>query len=143
VEPRARFSLQQFTALLNLRNAEGKPYVIIGGQAVGFWAETYLKEEPELARWLPFTSKDIDFHGGRSDVLRIAKDLGVRAQLPHSREMSALAGIVPLKIGGMRTTVELLRSFPGMPTTKIQQWALSATSVGKEVRVGRILILPP
>jgi hypothetical protein len=71
-----RFSLQQFTAVFELRNAVGKPYVIIGGQAVNYWAETYLEKEPGLAQWLPFTSKDIDFQGDRRDVLRIAKDLG-------------------------------------------------------------------
>ena len=78
-----RFSLQQFTPVFDLRNAEGKPYVIIGGQAVNYWAETYLEKEPGLAQWLPFTSKDIDFQGDRDDALRIAKILGVRAQLPR------------------------------------------------------------
>ena len=87
--------------MLGLRNAEGKPYVIIGGQAVGYWAETYLDQEPGLAQWLPFASKDIDFQGDRDDVLRIAKVLGVRAQLPGSRDMTALAGIIPLKISAL------------------------------------------
>jgi hypothetical protein len=130
-----RFSLQQFNPALDLRNAEGKPYVIIGGQAVGYWAETYLEKEPGLAQWLPFSSKDIDFQGGREDVLRIAKTLGVRAQLPSSREMTALAGIIPFNIGELRTSIEVLRSFPGMPKARIQQWALTANRSGKEIRV--------
>jgi hypothetical protein len=130
-----RFSLQEFARVLDLRNAEGKPYVLIGGQAVGFWAESYLGQEPGLTVWLPFTSKDIDFHGDRQDVLRIAKDLGVRAQLPDSREMTALAGVVPFEIGKLRTTVEVLRSFPGMPRAELQRWALTAMRGGKEIRV--------
>ena len=130
-----RFSLQQFNPALDLRNAEGKPYVIIGGQAVGYWAETYLEKEPGLAQWLPFNSKDIDFHGDWKDVLSIAKTLGVRAQLPGSREMTALAGIIPFKIGELRTSIEVLRSVPGMPKARIQQWALTANRSGKEIRV--------
>ena len=130
-----RFSLQQFTAVFELRNAVGKPYVIIGGQAVNYWAETYLEKEPGLAQWLPFTSKDIDFQGDRRDVLRIAKDLGVRAQLPNSREMTALAGIIPFQIGDLRTSIEVVRVFPGMPKSTIEQWALRANRAGKEIRV--------
>jgi len=130
-----RFSLQQFNPVLALRNAEGKPYVIIGGQAVGYWAETYLDQEPGLAQWLPFASKDIDFQGDRDDVLRIAKVLGVRAQLPGSRDMTALAGIIPFKISALRTSIEVVRSFPGMPKKNLQEWALTANRGGKEIRV--------
>jgi len=129
------FSLQQFTAVFDLRDAEGKPYVIIGGQAVNYWAETYLAKEIGLAQWMPFASKDIDFQGNRDDVLRIAKAFGVRAQLPNSREMTALAGIIPFEIGDRRTNIEVVRPFPGMPKAKMDQWALAAHRGGKEIRV--------
>src|SRR5207247_6537456 len=33
------FSLQQFSEVLRIRDAAGKPYVLIGGQAVNYWAE--------------------------------------------------------------------------------------------------------
>jgi hypothetical protein len=33
------FSLQQFSEVLNLRDATGQPYLLIGGQAVNYWAE--------------------------------------------------------------------------------------------------------
>jgi hypothetical protein len=130
-----RFSLQQFTAVFDLRDGEGQPYVIIGGQAVNYWAETFMEKEPELAQWLPFTSKDIDFQGDREDVLRIAKVLGVRAQLPGSREMTALAGIIPFRIGGLQTSIDVLRRFPGMPNANIQKWALTAVLGDRKIRV--------
>ncbi len=38
------FSLQQFSALFKIRDAAGQPYVLIGGQAVNYWAERYLCE---------------------------------------------------------------------------------------------------
>ena len=37
--------------------------VLVGGQAVNFWASYYERRVPELAREAPFTSKDIDFCG--------------------------------------------------------------------------------
>ena len=102
---------------------------------MSYWAETYLQKEPELSEWLPFTSKDIDFQGNRADVLRIAKELGVRALLPASREMTALAGIIPFRVGDLRTSVEVVRFFPGMPRANVEQWALTATRGSKEIRV--------
>ena len=49
--------------------------------------------------------------------------------------MTALAGIIPFKIGELRTSIEVLRSFPGMPKARLQQWALTANRSGKEIRV--------
>lgn len=56
-------------------------------------------------------------------------------QLPGSREMTALAGIIPFKVGELRTSIEVVRSFPGMPTAQIRQWALTASRGGREIRV--------
>ena len=36
--------------------------LIVGGQAVNFWAEVFEEEEPELQRYRPFTSADLDLH---------------------------------------------------------------------------------
>ncbi len=33
------FFLHQFEEVLQIRNAEGQPYLLIGGQAVNYWAE--------------------------------------------------------------------------------------------------------
>ena len=41
------FSLEQFSEVLKTRDAGGQPYVLIGGQAVNYWAERYLPIEPE------------------------------------------------------------------------------------------------
>ena len=78
-----RYSLNQFAAVLRTRDASGRPYILIGGQAVNFWAETYLQHEPGLAAWFPFTSEDIDFCGGTADARRIAGQLGLPAHSPH------------------------------------------------------------
>jgi hypothetical protein len=118
-----RFALQEFGRVLAQRDGEGKPYLLIGGQAVYFWATRYVAEERSIEQWRPFTSKDIDFQGGRDDVLRIAKELGLRAQLPHSREMTGLAGIVPLQLGGAPTTVEVLRLMPGAKPGMVEKFA--------------------
>jgi hypothetical protein len=69
------FSLQQFSDVLKIRDTGGQPYVLIGGQAVNYWAERYLSIEPQLKPLQPFTSEDIDFKGSPGDVQHIAGQL--------------------------------------------------------------------
>ncbi len=96
------FSLQQFSEVLQIRDAEGQPYILIGGQAVNYWAERYLALEPRLESLRPFTSDDIDFKGGTEDVERIARQLKLNPGYPHKVAMpqslygsAALVNVVP------------------------------------------------
>src|SRR6185312_2865888 len=94
-----RFSLQQFSEVFKVRNSDGQPYILVGGQAVNYWAERYFQTEPELKYLQPFTSEDIDFKGGKDDVERIAKQLGLVPNYPSKVAMTALAGAIPFQIG--------------------------------------------
>jgi len=78
------YSLDQFDAVLKAANDGGQPYLLIGGQAVYFWASLYIGEEQALEQWRPFTSKDIDFQGGRFDLIRFAKQLGL-SRVSHTK----------------------------------------------------------
>ena len=105
-----RFSLQQFSEVFKVRNSEGKPYVLIGGQAVNYWAERYFQTERLLKSLQPFTSEDIDFKGGKEDVRRIAEQLGLMPNYPSKVAMTALAGCVAFQIGDLRSNIEVVRS---------------------------------
>jgi len=78
----AGFRLGQFSEIFKIRNAAGQPYILIGGQAVNYWAEHYLAAEPELRKLQPFTSEDIDFKGSHEDVQRIACQLALHPSYP-------------------------------------------------------------
>lgn len=110
----AGFSLQQFSQVLRIRNAAGQPYLLIGGQAVNYWAERYLSTEPELGPLQPFTSQDIDFKGTHEDVQRIARQLNLTPAYPRKVEMTALAGVIPCRVGDLETTIEVVRRIPGV-----------------------------
>ncbi len=81
---------------------------MIGGQAVNFWAESFLKDEPTLSELLPFTSQDIDFKGSRKDAKWIAIQLKSQATLPSMAEMTALAGLIPFQIGSLKSNIEIV-----------------------------------
>ena len=128
------FALHQFSEVLKIRDAAGQPYVLIGGQAVNYWAERYLAEEPELGKLQPFTSEDIDFKGGRDDVQRIARQLALPASYPPKVAITALSGFIPLQIGNLKTAIEVVRRIPGIPTG-IETPAIQAEWEGNTIRV--------
>jgi uncharacterized Ntn-hydrolase superfamily protein len=74
------FSLQQFSEVLRIRDAAGKPYVLIGGQAVNYWAERYLTSEPRLEQLQPMRAFEEgqkaggDSRGMQSAAILIVKD---------------------------------------------------------------------
>ena len=72
------FFLHQFSEVFKIRDAAGQPYLLIGGQAVKYWAEHYFHTEAQLESLQPFTSEDIDFKGGSDDVQLIARQLNCR-----------------------------------------------------------------
>ena len=109
--------------------------MLVGGQAVNYWAERYLAEEPELRKHLPFTSGDIDFRGNRDDVRRIADQLALTPVFPHKVAMTALAGAIPFRIGQLSSNIEVVRLIPGVSATTVDTLAVGAELGGQQIRV--------
>ena len=128
------FSLQQFSEVLNIRDETGRPYLLIGGQAVNYWAERYLTTEPQLEPLQPFTSEDIDFKGGIADVQRIARQLELAPGYPPKVQMTALAGVIPFQIGGSKSNIEVVRRIPGV-SGSVDALAVQTDWNGKTIRV--------
>lgn len=130
-----RFTLQQFSEIFQVRNPDGIPYVLIGGQAVNYWAELYLAAEPELKKFVPFTSGDIDFRGNRDDVRHIAGQLELPAVFPDKVSMSALAGAIPLRIGKQNSNIEIVRLIPGVSVATVDALAIVTKFGEQQIRV--------
>ena len=130
-----RFTLRQFSEIFQVRNPDGHPYVLIGGQAVNFWAELYLAAEPTLKKHMPFTSGDIDFRGNRDDVRHIAGQLELPALFPDKVSMTALAGAIPLRIGKQLSNIEIVRLIPGVSTATVDSLAVVTEFGGQQIRV--------
>jgi len=128
------FSLQQFSDVFKIRNATGQPYVLIGGQAVNYWAERYLAAEPELQKYLPFTSEDIDFKGNHDDVQRIARQLALHPSYPPKVALTALSGTIPFQIGDLKSNIEIVRRIPGV-SESVDELAIEAALDGRSIRV--------
>ncbi|MBI4705305.1 MAG: hypothetical protein HY744_29720 [Deltaproteobacteria bacterium] len=79
-----------------LRRLGGMDLVLVGGQAVNFWAERYLGRVAEIGAGLPYTSKDIDFCGDRQATAECAQRLGGKALFPDLDDATPNAGMVVL-----------------------------------------------
>ena len=128
------FSLRQFSEVFKIRDADGQPYVLIGGQAVNYWAERYLSTEADLEKLQPFTSQDIDFKGNPTDVERIARQLNLSPNYPPKVSMTALSGFIPFQIGALKSSIEIVRRIPGI-SDHIDTPAIQAVWDGKTIRV--------
>lgn len=108
---------------------------MIGGQAVNYWAEHYLADEPDLRKSAPFTSEDIDFQGNRDDVRQIAEQLKLTPVFPHKVVMTALAGAIPFRIGKLASNIEVVRDVPGVTAAAVEAMAVGAEWNGRQIRV--------
>ena len=68
--------------------------VVVGGQAVNFWAELYAPRVPAIDREAPFTSKDIDFCGDVRTVRICAERLGGTAKVATMDDHTPSTGVV-------------------------------------------------
>jgi len=108
--------------VLTQRDATGRPFVIVGGQAANIWAAYYLPREPRLQAHFPFTSKDLDLVGTKDDAVRVAAAIHWIVSAPP-----VLGGPVEARLssqpegGGLR--VEFLREIKGVPHEAILAYA--------------------
>ena len=115
-----KFSVSDAEALLEL--IYSKPsgrIVIVGGQAVNFWADRYVPDEPKLLVYRPFTSRDIDLLASIANAYRLASETHVTLQRPRRRTASPVLANVEVKTGAVLRSVQFLKSVRGVTNREI------------------------
>jgi hypothetical protein len=98
-------------------------FVLIGGQAVYYWAEKLLRVETGEDIPLP-TSRDIDFLGDSEAVLRCAKLLEGKPML-FPKPVDPIAGTVSyMNAEGQARTIDFLKRAHGLSVDDIRETAL-------------------
>ena len=93
--------------------------LLVGGQALNFWAERYSENAPELSDYAPFVSKDIDFFGTGTVAAKIAERLGGRVQYPKANDHTPKAAVVHATIEGHELEIDILSNVIGPPADKL------------------------
>ncbi len=98
--------------------------VLVGGQALNFWAERY-RGVSDLAREGPFTSKDVDFCGKREAAVAFAQRLDGRAELPAIDDPSPNTAMVRfIDAGGVERVIDFIGQPFGMEADDIHRTAI-------------------
>jgi hypothetical protein len=121
------FSVTDAGALLEL--IYSKPsgrIVVVAGQAVNFWADRYLADEPELAAFRPFTSRDLDLLGTIANAYRLAEEAHSKVEQLRKRKSGAspVVANVSVATGNIIRSVQFLRSVRGVTNTEITENAI-------------------
>jgi hypothetical protein len=113
----------------------GTDMILVGGQALAFWAAYYHTSAPSVA-----ITKDVDLLGTRADVERLARGLGGKAVFPHKKEMTLLVGQVMKDLpGGNYVNIDVMLRVYGDITTE----AIITRSVVAESPAGRFRVMHP
>ena len=110
----------------------GTEMILVGGQALAFWATYYRVAAPPTA-----VTKDVDFLGTRADVERLARGLGAKATFRSRRDLTLLAGQVEKQLpGGDYVNIDVLsRVYGDISTDTIAKRAIVSESPVGEFRV--------
>jgi hypothetical protein len=105
------------------------PIVLVGGQAVNFWANHYKHKAPQLAEHAPYTSKDIDFVGSSAAVRECANRLGGTAKLATLDDMNTPSTGVVMFIDENQhmRQIDFLGSVAGLDDADIVDTAVRGT----------------
>jgi hypothetical protein len=113
----------------------GTEMILVGGQALAFWAAYYHTAAPTIA-----ITKDVDLLGTKSDVERLARGLDAKTVFPHKRNMTLLAGQVLKELpGGDYVNIDVMFRVYGDITTEV----ITTRAVLAESPAGRFRVMHP
>jgi hypothetical protein len=118
---RNRTELDDFLAVLTQPDDDGKPFIVVGGHAVNFWAKLYLPREARLREHLPFASKDLDIIGSEASAKRVAQVLGWKYSPPVVGG-GPVQGVITSPEPDKPLTVEFLWEIKGVPRQSIEDF---------------------
>jgi len=118
--------------LARILELAGTEMILVGGQALSFWAAYYSVPAPPTA-----ITKDVDFLGTRADVARLAHGLGAKATLRRQRDLTLLTGQIEKELpGGDYVNIDVLsRVYGDISTDSIAKRAIVAESPAGKFRV--------
>ncbi len=115
---------------------QGTELVLVGGQAVNFWAEQYLEDEPALLSQGPFTSRDIDFFGEPPLVKACARALRCEYRLEDPFAPGPSAGLILFEDDdGIVHPIDFLRNVFGLDISRVIKTRIPVDVLDEQGRV--------
>jgi hypothetical protein len=107
--------------------------VLVGGQAVSYWADRYREQDGLLAAGWPYASKDVDVQGGRHVVEVCAQRIGGKALMPTMDHATPMSGVVVfVDHEGYERKVDFLPHVYGLHADEVRRTAIPAQLLGED-----------
>jgi hypothetical protein len=123
--------------LLRLGDASER-LVVVGGQAVNFWATSFLERAADLTAEAPFTSRDVDVCAPRSQVEDLARRLGGQARVAGFDDATPNAGTIVYRDDhGTERILDVMSTLMGLDPSDVEKTSIPieyATTNGALVR---------
>jgi hypothetical protein len=121
--------------LARILELAGVDMILVGGQALAFWAAYYSVPAPAIA-----VTKDVDFVGTRADVERLARGLGGKATFRRQRDLTLLTGQIEKDLpGGDYINIDVLYRVYG----DVSPESLAKRAVVAESPAGKFRVMHP
>ena len=100
--------------------------ILVGGQALNFWASKYAGEDPSIEKYAPFTSADVDFLGGIEPAQSLADMLHGEMYIPSMDDHSPETAKVVLQLPGkQKMEIDFLAMLSGLDESHVKRMAAS------------------
>jgi hypothetical protein len=134
-ETEAVVTPEEMAAMIEVCGPEG---VLVGGQALAFWADHF--EVPRPVPLIEAVSADVDFIGGSALAQKLARALGWKAWIPALDDTTFQTGKVTLKLkDGSVKQADFLSGVAGLTTRDVVRRAIEI----EVPRLGRIRVMHP
>jgi hypothetical protein len=140
------FTVQELASVFRSLQAGGWDAVLVGGQAVNVWACRYEQDSDAWHALRPYTSRDLDYHGGLADARFAMRALHARGRLNTGSDPSPNAGVLQVSLpDGRELLVDILTGVYGLSAAEIERtaitWSGSGALSGLTLRVIHPLLL--
>lgn len=99
--------------------------ILVGGHAINLWASAYRDKIPQLNEFLPFSSEDLDFIGGRIEAVEIQRILGGDLTLNKNFDPSPNTGVLITDDKNQALRIDFLASVYGLGDDEIINSAIN------------------
>lgn len=125
------FAPEELAAVFRSLEEAGWDAVLVGGQAVNIWACHFEQDLPEWHGLRPYTSRDLDYHGGLADARLAMRVLGAHGQLNTGTDPSPNAGVLTVRLpDGRELVVDILTGIFGLSSAEIDRTAIAWSGTG-------------
>lgn len=130
-EAMSGFSLDDLVTVFGKLQEAGWDAILVGGQAVNVWANQFQRDSASWSALQPYTSRDLDYHGGLAEARRAMQILGARGKLNTSMEPSPNAGLLTVSLpDGQVLLVDILTGVFGLSAAEVERTAVRLSGIG-------------